>query len=304
MTALVAETNTAHRDERIARAILFSCAALFVLGIGFILVYLLYAGTRLFFHDGLSPFAFLFGKDWSINDPSAKDVHANSYGAAPFIIGSLFATGFAILIGGPLGVAIGVFFSELAPPRVATIFKPAIEVLVGIPSVVYGWLGLTLLVPAIGNVFHLQDGDGLLAAGIVLSIMIVPTVISLSEDALRVVPNSLREGSLALGATRWETISRVLIPAASSGIAVAVILGIARAIGETLALQLVIGNATVVPSSLLKPAAALTSEIVMDMQNAQDGTPFQDSLFSMALLLLLISMGLILLIRFALRKRA
>ncbi len=304
MTALAAEATTAHRNERIARTILFACATIFVVGISLILAYLLFAGTKLFFHDGLSPFAFLFGTNWSIDDPSSKDVHANHYGAAPFIVGSLFATGFAILVGGPLGVAIGVFFSELAPRRVAAIFKPAIEVLVGIPSVVYGWLGLTLLVPAIGTIFHLQDGDGLLAAGIVLSIMIVPTVISLSEDALRVVPNSLREGSLALGATRWETISKVLIPAASSGIAVAVILGIARAIGETLAIQLVIGNATVIPTSIIKPAAALTSEIVMDMQNAQDGTPFQDSLFSMALLLLLISMGLILLIRFALRKRA
>ena len=304
MTALAAEATTAHRNERVARTILFSCAIVFVVAIVSILCYLLYAGTKLFFHDGLSPLTFLFSSNWSIDDPPSMDVHANHFGAAPFIVGSLVATGFAIVVGGPLGVAIGVFFSELAPPRIASIFKPAIEVLVGIPSVVYGWLGLTLLVPLIAKFFHLQDGDGLLAAGIVLSIMIVPTVISLSEDALRVVPNSLREGSLALGATRWETISRVLIPAASSGIAVAVILGIARAIGETLALQLVIGNATVIPNSLFKPASALTSEIVMDMQNAQDGTPFQDALFSMALLLLLISMGLILLIRFALRKRA
>jgi phosphate transport system permease protein len=259
------------------------------------LAYLAVAGTRLFFQFHVSPFTFLFSSNWDGAD--------GQFGAAPFIVGSLVATAFAILVGGPLGVAIGVFFAELAPKRVAAIFKPAIEVLVGIPSVVYGWLGLTLLVPAIGQVFHLVDGDGLLAAGIVLSIMIVPTVISLSEDALRSVPDAMREGSLALGATRWETISRVLIPSASSGIAVAVILGIARAIGETLAIQLVIGNAPVIPGSLLKPASALTSEIVMDMQNAQDGTAFQASLFSMALLLLLISMGLILLIRFALRKR-
>ena len=162
---------------------------------------------------------------------------------------------------------------------------------------------MTLLVPFIGKVFH-TGGDGLLAAGIVLSIMILPTVISLSEDALRVVPNALREGSAALGATRWETISRVLLPSASSGLAVAVILGIARAIGETLAVQLVLGNAAVVPSSLLKPASALTSEIVMDMGDAPDGSPFQHALFSMAFLLLLVAMGLIVLIRIALRKRS
>jgi phosphate transport system permease protein len=304
MTSLAAEATNAHRDERVARTILFLCAGIFVVAISLVLLYLLYAGTRLFFHDGLSPLTFFFTSNWETSAPSSLNVKDNSFGAAPFIVGSLIATGFAIVVGGPLGVAIGVFFSELAPQRIASIMKPAIEVLVGIPSVVYGWLGLTILVPIIGNVFHLPDGDGLLAAGIVLSIMIVPTVISLSEDALRVVPNSLREGSLALGATRWETIYKVLIPSASSGIAVAVILGIARAIGETLAIQLVLGNAPVMPTSLLKPAVALTSEIVMDMQNAQDGTPFQDALFSMALLLLLISMGLILLIRFALRKRA
>jgi len=176
-------------------------------------------------------------------------------------------------------------------------------VLVGIPSVVYGWLGLTILVPGIATVFHLPDGDSLLAAGIVLSIMILPTVISLSEDALRVVPGALREGSAALGATRFETIVKVLIPSASSGLAVAVILGVARAIGETLAVQLVLGNAAIFPTSLLQPAAALTSEIVMEMGNAPDGSPWKDALFSMAFLLLLISMGLIVLIRFALRRR-
>jgi len=128
-------------------------------------------------------------------------------------------------------------------------------------------------------------------------------VISLSEDALRVVPGALREGSAALGATRFETIVKVLIPSASSGLAVAVILGVARAIGETLAVQLVLGNAAIFPTSLLQPAAALTSEIVMEMGNAPDGSPWKDALFSMAFLLLLISMGLIVLIRFALRRR-
>jgi phosphate transport system permease protein len=287
--------NKAHRDERIALAVLMSCSGIFIVAIAAILGYLAYSGTRLFFHDHVSPFTFLFSGDW--------DGLAGKFGAGPFIVGSLVATGFAILIGGPLGVAIGVFFSELAPKRVATAMKPAIEVLVGIPSVVYGWLGLTLLVPLIGRVFH-TGGDGLFAAGIVLSIMILPTVISLSEDALRVVPTSLREGSAALGATRWETISRVLLPSASSGLAVAVILGIARAIGETLAVQLVLGNAAVIPTSVLHPASALPSEIVMDMGDAPDGSAFQHAMFSMAFLLLLIAMGLIVLIRLALRKRS
>jgi phosphate transport system permease protein len=287
--------NKAHRDERIALGFLVTSSAIFVIAIALILAFLAVNGTALFYQDHYSPIAFLFGSDW--------DGFGGKFGAAPFIVGSLVATGFAILVGGPLGVAIGLFFSELAPKRVAEAFKPAIEVLVGIPSIVYGWIGLTLLVPLIARVFH-AEGDGLLAAGIVLSIMILPTVISLSEDALKVVPNALREGSAALGATRWETMSRVLVPAASSGLAVAIILGIARAIGETLAVQLVLGNAAVIPGSLLTPAAALTSEIVMDMGDAPEGSAFRHALFTMALLLLLIAMCLIVLIRLALRKRS
>jgi phosphate transport system permease protein len=271
------------------------------LAIALILGFLAFNGTKLFWADHRSLFTFLFNPTWQPPDPdNPKDL--GTFGAASFIAGSLVATGMAIAVGGPLGVAIGVFFSELAPKRVAAAFKPAIEVLVGIPSVVYGWLGLTLLVPAIQSVFHLADGDSLLAAGIVLSIMILPTVISLSEDALRVVPDAMREGSAALGATRWETITKVLLPSASSGLAVAVILGVARAIGETLAVQLVIGNADIFPTSLLQGAAALTSEIVMEMGNAPDGSPWKHALFTMAFLLL-IAMGLILLIRVALRRR-
>ncbi len=290
-----ARASTAHRNERIARTFLMACAGVFVVAIALVLGYLAVSGTKLFLVDHVSPFEFLFSPNF--------DDSAHQYGAAPFIAGSLVATAFAIVVGGPLGVAVGVFFAELAPARVAAAMKPGIEVLVGIPSVVYGWIGLTVLVPTISHVFH-AEGDGLLAGGIVLSIMILPTVISLSEDALRVVPPALREGSAALGATRWETISRVLVPAAASGIAVAVILGFARAIGETLAVQLVLGNANVIPQSLLTPASALTSEIVMDMGDAPDGSPLQHALFSMAFLLLLISMGLILAIRFVVRKRA
>jgi phosphate transport system permease protein len=182
--------------------------------------------------------------------------------------------------------------------------KPTIEILVGIPSVVYGWLGLTLLAPLIRHFTHSLTGFGLLTAGIVLSIMILPTVISLSEDALRAVHVSMKEGSMALGATRWQTIWSVLLPAARSGLTVAVILGIARAIGEALAVQMVIGNAAVIPKGLLAPTATLTTEIVTDMASAQEGTVLYHSLFSMAFLLLLIAMVLILAVRFALRRKA
>jgi phosphate transport system permease protein len=176
--------------------------------------------------------------------------------------------------------------------------------LVGIPSVVYGWLGLVLLVPLVRHVTHSPTGFGLLAAGIVLSIMILPTVISLSEDALYAVHSSMREGSMALGATRWQTIWNVMLPAARSGLTVAVILGIARAIGEALAVQMVIGNSPVLPKGLLAPTAAMTTEIVTDMGSAQEGTVLYHSLFTLAFLLLLISMLLILGVRFALRRRS
>ncbi len=238
----------------------------------------------------------MFTSDWTTNP--------NNPGAAVFIIGSLAITLFALFVGGPFGVAVGIFLSQLAPTRVAAIMKPAIEILVGIPSVVYGWLGLTLLAPLIRHLTGSLTGFGLLTAGIVLSIMILPTVISLSEDALRAVPDALREGSMALGATRWQTIWSVMLPAAKSGLTVAIILGVARAIGEALAVQMVIGNSPVLPKGLLSPTAALTTEIVTDMGSAQEGTVLYHSLFTLAFLLLLISMLLILGVRLALRRSA
>jgi phosphate transport system permease protein len=286
--------NRARGQEKIAKGFLFACAVLFVIAISAVLIYLTSEGLKLFFVDHISPLTFLFSPEFSPED--------NHPGALVFIVGSLAVTAFALFVGGPVGLAVGVFFAELAPPRVAQIFKPAIEVLVGIPSVVYGFIGLTLLVPLIRNVTG-SPGFGLLAAGIVLAVMILPTIVSLSEDAMRAVPDSYREGSLALGSTRWQMIWKVLIPAARSGLAVAVILGIARAIGETLAVQMVIGNSPVLVQGLLNPTGALPAQIVIDMASAQQGSVLQHSLFSMALLLLLISMGLIVLIRFVLRKK-
>jgi len=190
---ITAQTVRAHQQERIATWILKAASAFFVLSIALLLGFLGFEGTKLFFADHKSLGEFLFSTRF---DPEQGYV-----GALPFVVGSLSVTAFAICVGGPFGVAVGVFFSEIAPKNIAAIMKPAIEVLVGIPSVVYGWLGLTLLVPLIRHASG-TPGFGLLAAGIVLSLMILPTVISLSEDALRVVPLSLREGSLALGATR------------------------------------------------------------------------------------------------------
>lgn len=258
-------------------------------------LYLAIEGTKTFTVDHFSVFDFLFSPEYSYD--------TNHPGAAVFIAGSLAVTLFAIVVSGPFGVAVGVFLSEIAPKRMANILKPTIELMVGIPSVVYGWLGLTLLVPFIRTHTSSPAGFSLAGAGIVLALMILPTVISLSEDAVRSLPNSLREGSLALGATRWQTITRVLLPSAASGISVAVILGIARAIGETLAIQMVIGNANTFASDIFGATSTLTTVIVADMPSATQGSLQQHALFSMAFLLLLIAMGLIMVVRFVVRKR-
>lgn len=274
--------------------VLFAASVFVILAMALVVLYLATEGLRLFYADHISPLTFLFSPLF--------DTDNKHPGALVFVVGSLAATLFAICVGGPFGIAVGIFFSQLAPPRLASVMKPTIEILVGIPSVVYGWLGLTLLAPLIRTHLGSQTGFGLLTAAIVLSIMILPTVISLSEDALRSVPGSLREGSMALGATRWQTIFNVLLPAARSGLTVAIILGIARAIGEALAVQMVIGNSAVLPKGLLNPTATLTTEIVTDMGSAQQGSILQHSLFSMAFLLLLIAMALIVLVRLALKR--
>jgi len=289
------QSATVHRNERIAITIVRAAAIFVIFAIAVLLVYLAFEGTKTFTIDKLPVWKFLFTNDY---DPTG-----NAGGSAVFIVGTLLVTGFAIVVGGPFGIAVGVFLSEIAPPRMAQILKPAIELLVGIPSVVYGWLGLSLLVPFLRTHTSSPSGFGLAAAGIVLSIMILPTVISLSEDAFRSLPLSLREGSMALGSTRWQMITRVLLPSASSGLTVALILGIARAIGEALAVQMVIGNAAQFPKGIFAPTASLTTEIVLDMGGATQGSFQEHVLFSMAFLLLLIAMALILLVRFALRKR-
>jgi phosphate transport system permease protein len=290
------QARRARRTEAVAVQGLRLAAGFVIIAMIALLGYLAFEGTKTFYVDRFPLWDFLFSPDFS---PDAKHP-----GAAVFIVGTLAVTVFAIVIGGPFGIAVGVFLAEIAPLRMTQVLKPAIELMVGIPSVVYGWLGLTLLVPLIRTHTSSPSGFGLAAAGIVLSIMILPTVITLSEDAFRSVPPALKEGSLALGATRWQTITRVLLPSASSGLAVALILGIARAIGETLAIQMVIGNSTQFPKGLFAPTAALTTEIVTDMPGATAGSLLEHALFSMAFLLLLIAMVLIVFVRFALRKRA
>ncbi|GAV22631.1 phosphate ABC transporter permease subunit PstC [Carboxydothermus pertinax] len=221
----------------------------------------------------------------------------NHFGALTFITGSLLATLLAMVLGGPLGIAGAMFLAKIAPRPLTDYLRTVVDLLAGIPSVVYGWIGLTVIVPAIRDISPTQNGFGLLAAGIILAIMILPTVLSLAEDALRSIPRSLEEASYALGATRWQTLWHVLMPAAAPGIITGLVLGMARAIGETMAVQMVIGNTPLFPRSLFQPTATLTSEIVMEMGNTAFNSTWNNALFLMAFVLLFVSLGLILLVR-------
>ncbi|HEX3015641.1 MAG TPA: phosphate ABC transporter permease subunit PstC [Desulfobacteria bacterium] len=241
-----------------------------------------------------SPTQFFTSSKWSPD--------TGSFGALTFIAGTLGTTVLALLIGAPLGLAGAVFMAKVAPHWMRAVLRPATELFAGIPSVVYGYVGITVFVDLIRRLTGSTTGYGLLAASLVLAIMILPTVISISEDTLHALPESYEEASLALGATRWQTIWRVLLPAAKPGIMTAVILAMARAIGETMAVQMVIGNSPLFPQSFVTPTSTLTSDIVMEMGNTPFGSTWNNALFMMSLLLLLVSLFLIILVRAIIRR--
>ena len=278
--------------DRYIRYLFLSSAILMSVIVLSILFFMGQQGLQTFREVSFSEF--FFSTKW---DPMDE-----KFGAASFIVGSVYAAILAVLFGAPLGLAGAVFMAKVAPKRVRDIMRPANDLYVAIPSVVYGYLGLTVLVPFLRDDLKLGMGFGLFAAGLILGIMILPTVISISEDALRSVPASLEEASVALGATRWQTIWHVLIPAALPGILTAIILALARAIGETMAVQMVIGNTPLLAKSLFNPTSTLTSEIVVEMGNAPFNSAYGNSLFLMALVLLVISLLLIVAIRGLIRK--
>ncbi|WP_438433079.1 phosphate ABC transporter permease subunit PstC [Gorillibacterium sp. sgz500922] len=273
--------------------VLFTGSAILVSVVIFsIILFVGFQGSKTF--RDVSVAEFFFSSKWS---PSAD---SPSFGALPFLYSTLLLAGLSILLAVPLALSGAVFMAKIAPRWMREIMRPAADLFVGIPSVVYGLIGLTVIVPFLGRVFHGSSsaGYGILPAAIVLAVMILPTILSVSEDALRSLPGPLQEASLALGATRWQTIWRVLLPAARPGILTGVILGMGRAIGETMAVFMVIGNAPVVPKSLLDSTTVLTTAIVKDMANTFFNTTWNNALYLMALVLLLLSLVLILLIRF------
>jgi len=279
------------RNEAFGRFITFLCAILVIIVTFSLVIFIASKGLKTFVKDGVSPIEFLTSTKWM---PEASPPRV---GALVFIIGSLAVAGLGIVISAPLSVASAIFMVDIAPSWGQRMLQPVIELFVGIPSVVYGWIGLSLLVPFIRNSIG-GLGFSLLAGGLVLAVMMYPTITSVACDALRAIPGELNEASLALGATRWQTIYKVLLPAAMPGVLTAIILGLARGLGEALAVQMVIGNAMKIPSSLLDPVHTMTSIITMEMGNTAMNTLPNDVLWSIALLLLLISLAFIVLIRY------
>lgn len=248
--------------------------------------------------DKISLTEFLSEKEWF---PTAQPVA--QLGVLPLILGTLWVSLGAILFALPLGLATAIYMAEIASERVRRILKPLIELLAGIPSVVYGFFGLVIIVPEIQQLFNLPVGETALAGSIILGIMALPTVITISEDALRTTPRSMKEASLALGANKWQTIHRVVIPYASSGITAAAILGIGRAIGETMAVLMVTGNAAVIPHSLLESVRTIPATIAAELGEAPQGGLHFKALFALGCILFIITMATNLMVEYISAKR-
>ena len=246
-----------------------------------ITVYLLISGIPAIKEIGL--LNFLFGKEWASTAAEPK------YGILPFILTSVYGTAGAILIGVPIGFFTAVYLSKVANNKIRAIIEAAVNLLAGIPSVVYGLVGMLVLVPAIREIFNVPDGASLLAAIIVLAIMILPNIIKVSITALDAVPKEYEDASLALGATPTETFFKISVPAAKSGIAAAVVLGVGRAIGEAMAVMMVAGNVANMPS-LFESVRFLTTAVASEMAYSSPGSLQRNALFSIALVLFLFIM--------------
>lgn len=233
----------------------------------------------------ISVWDFLGGREWY---PTIQP--AVQMGVLPLILGTLWVSFGAILIALPLGLATAIYMAEIANTKVRNILKPIIELLAGIPSVVYGFFGLVVIVPLIQDIFNLPVGETALAGSIILGIMALPTIISVSEDAMRTTPRAMKEASLALGATKWQTIYKVIIPYSISGISTAAILGIGRAIGETMAVLMVTGNASVIPDSFLEPVRTIPATIAAELGEAPQGGIHYKALFALGCILFLLTL--------------
>ncbi|MBU1726636.1 MAG: phosphate ABC transporter permease subunit PstC [Candidatus Omnitrophica bacterium] len=270
--------------EFIVEKLILICGLACIFFVVLIFLFLLKEGLAVF--KIVSPLQFLSGKSWyPISEPP-------QLGILPLILGSLFVTVGAAIISIPIGVACAIYIAEVAPKKIKEILKAGIELLAAIPSVVLGFIGMVTLVPWVKSIFHLPTGLTALSGSIMLAFMAMPTIVSIAEDALYSVPKNYKEGALALGATEWQTIWRVLLPAASSGILAAVMLGIGRVIGETMAVMMITGNAAVIPSSILQPVRTLTATIAAEMGEAVVGGEHYFALFAIGIVLFVISFAI------------
>ena len=262
--------------ERIMNAVFFICGMVSIAAVALITIYMVWAGLPAIIKIG--PVDFLLGTVWKSTAAEPQ------FGILPFILTSVWGMLGVLIIGVPVGVLTAVFLAKLAPPKLAALVRPAVELLAGIPSVVYGLIGMIVLVPAVMKAFELKSGSCLLSAILVLAIMGLPNIISVSETALRAVPPEYEEASLGLGATWIETVFKVSVPAARSGIVAGIVLGAGRAVGEAMAVMMVAGNVANMPG-LFKSVRFLTTAVASEMSYAADGSLQKQALFSIGLVL-------------------
>ena len=286
--------------EKRGKTISLICTLVMVIIVATIILMVTAKGLSTFVVNKVSIGDFLFKSDWNPSSVGADGKHL--VGALPMIVGSFAVTLISTVVAIPFAIGSAIFMVEVSPKAGKKILQPTIELLVGIPSVVYGLIGLSVVIPIIRNSAG-GSGFGILAGSIVLTVMVLPTITSLCVDALASVDSSVKEAALALGCTRWQMIYKVVLRAATPGILTAVVLGMARAFGEALAVQMVIGNTAILPKSLTTPASTLTSILTMNMGNTIPGQLENNVLWTLALLLMLMSLFFIILIHMIGREK-
>lgn len=270
--------------EAVLETLIFASGIASIIFVLLIFVFLLKEGLSLFAHE--NPFRFLFGTKWyPISEPP-------KFGILPMFLGSIWVTLGATVVSVPVGLACAIYIGEVAPKWLREILKVGVELLAAIPSIVLGFIGLVTLVPFMKKVFHLSTGLTAFSGSIMLAFMAMPTIVSIMEDALNTVPNRYRYGSIAMGATKWQTIYRIVLPAAAPGIVAAVMLGVGRVIGETMAVMMITGNAAVIPNGLkgfFEPVRTLTATIAAEMGEAVQGSEHYYALFAIGIVLFAIA---------------
>lgn len=286
VSAIEKKKNKRLSDKALRGAI--TCLGVAVVGLMILItLFLAFRGVELFtqYHHSLSEF--LFSSEWAPNDSMEG---GGKIGSAVYFVGSLLTCGLALLIAAPFSITVSVFISELIPNKTKAFFQMLVEILAGVPSIIYGWMGLTILVPWLKNITGRPHGFSVLAGALVLALMVLPTMITLCKDSYRSVPQSQRLAAYGLGATKFQMIKDVILPTAKTGIFTAFILGLSRAFGEALAVAMVIGKTRAFPADLLSPTTNLTSAIASDMGGAMEGGEYNAALWSMALSLFIISL--------------